>query len=156
MSVVPYRGGAQSAAIINVGADDPFEIAFRPAKPVLDAIVEMRKPLAWLNQQRRSGRPIFDPSRAVEPLQVNVLALALTGYAYLVRVAILLLVAAFSLGVRYAVRASAWSIGPRRDKGIVSNILATTPVAPDEPDLTGVAPGVCGSVESTPAVLVAI
>jgi hypothetical protein len=66
MSVVPYRGGAQSAAVINVGADDPFEIAFRPAKPVLDAIVEMRKPLAWLNQQRRSGRPIFDPSRAVE------------------------------------------------------------------------------------------
>jgi hypothetical protein len=41
MSVVPYRGGAQSAAVINVGADDPFEITFRPAKPVLDAMIEM-------------------------------------------------------------------------------------------------------------------
>ena len=59
------------------------------------------------------------------------LALALTGYVYLVPVAILLLVAAFSLGVRHAVRASAWSIEQRRDKGIVFNILATTPVAPD-------------------------
>jgi len=54
------------------------------------------------------------------------------------------------------VNASSRSIGPRRDKGIVFNILATTPIAPDEPDLTGVALGACDSVELTSAVLVAI
>jgi hypothetical protein len=69
--IVSYRGGALGAAIINgVGAEDPFEIVIMPAKPVLNALIEMRKPLAWLNQQRRSGRPIFHPNRAVELIDV--------------------------------------------------------------------------------------
>jgi hypothetical protein len=68
---VPYRGGAQSAAVINgVGSEDPFEIAFRPAKPVLDALIEMRRPISWLDQQRRSGLPIFHPSRAAELIDI--------------------------------------------------------------------------------------
>jgi hypothetical protein len=66
MSVVPYRGGAQSAAVINVGADDPFEITFRPAKPVLDAMIEMLESLRWLDQRRRSRLPLFGPERAAE------------------------------------------------------------------------------------------
>jgi hypothetical protein len=52
------------------GSEDPFVIVFAPAKPVLDALVEMRKPLAWLNQRRRSGRPLFDPNRAVDLIDV--------------------------------------------------------------------------------------
>jgi hypothetical protein len=66
--VVSYGGGAQSAAIIT-GAGDVFRTTFAPAQPVLDAVVEMWKPLTWLNRQRRSGRPLFELSRAAELIE---------------------------------------------------------------------------------------
>jgi hypothetical protein len=70
MSIVRYRGGATGAAIIPtvVGAEDQFEIAFQPARPVLDAVVELWKPLLWLNQNCQPPRrlPVLDLRRANE------------------------------------------------------------------------------------------
>jgi hypothetical protein len=43
-----------------VGIDNSFEIAFRPAKPVLDAIAEVRDTLAWLDG--RQSRALFGHS----------------------------------------------------------------------------------------------
>jgi hypothetical protein len=65
-------GGASGGPVIigDSGGEDPFEIAFRPAKPVLDAIVEMWKPLAWLDRQRQSRLPLFDSKRAGELINV--------------------------------------------------------------------------------------
>jgi hypothetical protein len=61
------NGGVSGAPIVSeAGSEDPFEITFAPAKPVLDAIIEMWKPLAWLDRQRRSRLPLFDPERAAE------------------------------------------------------------------------------------------
>lgn len=48
----------------NAGVDtggDPFEAVFRPARPTLDAIVQLRTPLSWL---RRQKRPPLDVERA--------------------------------------------------------------------------------------------
>jgi hypothetical protein len=48
----------------NVGVDtggDPFEVVFRPARPTLDVVVQMRTPLSWL---RRQKRPPLDVKRA--------------------------------------------------------------------------------------------
>jgi hypothetical protein len=59
MNVVPFTTGA-----------NPFEVVFAPAQPVLDALIEMRKPLAWLYRQRRSGRPLFEPERAAELIEL--------------------------------------------------------------------------------------
>jgi hypothetical protein len=65
MNVNLIRGG--DATIINeLGSVDPFETTFAPAKPVLDAVVEMWKPLAWLDQRCRSRAPLFEPERAAE------------------------------------------------------------------------------------------
>jgi hypothetical protein len=66
------RSGAPSGApiISEAGSEDPFEITFAPAKPVLDAIIEMRKPLAWLDRQRRSRLPLFDPERAADLIDI--------------------------------------------------------------------------------------
>lgn len=62
-TIIPF----QSTGVVTTGgAVDPFEVAFAPAKLVLDAMIEMRKPLAWLYRQRRSGRPLFEPARAAE------------------------------------------------------------------------------------------
>jgi hypothetical protein len=53
--LVIRNGGAYSAAIIgDLGSEDPFEITFRPAKLVLDAVIEMLEPLRWLDRRRRS------------------------------------------------------------------------------------------------------
>jgi len=62
-------------------------------------------------------------------------------------------VAAASLRIP-RVEVSAWSIGPRRDKWIVSDILATAAIAPDETDRADVAR--IGSIELTPAIAVAM
>jgi hypothetical protein len=62
------HGGASGAP--HTGAHDQFEIIFRPAKPTLDALIDVRKPLAWLNQRRGSSRPMFDPKEALELLDI--------------------------------------------------------------------------------------
>ena len=62
-TIIPFQS---TGAITNAGAVDPFEVAFAPAKPVLDALIELRKPLAWIHRQRKSGRPLFEPARAAE------------------------------------------------------------------------------------------
>src|ERR1700688_2094259 len=62
--VLTYNGVTLGVAA--PGAEDPFEIVFAPAKPILDAIIEMWKPLAWLDQRRRSRRPLFEPEQAAE------------------------------------------------------------------------------------------
>jgi len=54
------------------------------------------------------------------------------------------------------VQASARSIGPRRDKWIVLNILATASIAPDETDRADVARRWHGSIELTSAIAVAM
>jgi hypothetical protein len=54
------------------------------------------------------------------------------------------------------VQASARSIGPRRDKWIVLNILATASIAPDETDRADVARSWHGSIELTSAIAVAM
>jgi hypothetical protein len=60
-----------SASLTNEpGSDDCFEITFRPAKPVLDALVEMWKPLVWLDRHRRSHSSLFDPKRAGELIRI--------------------------------------------------------------------------------------
>jgi hypothetical protein len=64
---VAIYGGALGP---NAGAEDQFEITFRPAKPAMDAFIEMRRPLGWLHQRRRSSRPLFDPNHAVELLEI--------------------------------------------------------------------------------------
>jgi hypothetical protein len=64
------RGDATSKVVpFNTGAN-PFEVVFAPAQQVLDAVLEMRKPLMWLNQQRRSGRPLFNPDGVVELIEL--------------------------------------------------------------------------------------
>jgi hypothetical protein len=50
--------------------EDPFQIAFRPAQPALDAIISVREPMAWLNRQRRSGKPLYDPDEAAELVEI--------------------------------------------------------------------------------------
>jgi hypothetical protein len=47
-------------------AEDPFEVAFRPAKPALDAALRLREPLARLDKYRRDGLSPLDPDRAAE------------------------------------------------------------------------------------------
>jgi hypothetical protein len=64
---VVVHGGALGAPI-DTAAADPFETVFRPAKPALDAFIDMRRPLEWLHQRRRSNRPLFDPNQAVQLL----------------------------------------------------------------------------------------
>jgi hypothetical protein len=59
------RGGASTNEPPGSG-DDPFQIVFAPAKPVLFARMEMRKPMMWLDEQRLANRPLFDPKRAAE------------------------------------------------------------------------------------------
>jgi hypothetical protein len=66
MSFQAIRGGASGTTINEPGSEDPWEITFRPAKPVLDAVIEMLEPLRWLDQRRRSRRPFFEPERAAE------------------------------------------------------------------------------------------
>jgi len=62
------RSGASGAPIMisDSGSEDPFEVCFRPAKAALDAVIEMREPLRWLDERRRSRRPLFEPERADE------------------------------------------------------------------------------------------
>jgi hypothetical protein len=56
-----------TGAIINQpGSEDPFEVAFSPAKPCLGAVIEMWKPLTWLDRRRRSRMDLFDPEQASE------------------------------------------------------------------------------------------
>ncbi len=69
MTIVPLQHNGASNSIAG-GAVDPFEVAFRLAQPTLDALMLVRKPLAWLYRQRRSGRPLFEPSRAAELLEL--------------------------------------------------------------------------------------
>jgi hypothetical protein len=39
-------------SVIQPGSEDPFEITFRPALPVLDAVIEVWKMLRWFNKER--------------------------------------------------------------------------------------------------------
>jgi hypothetical protein len=41
--------------------EDPFEAAFRPARPILDMVMQMRASLSWLRKQKR---PLLDVARA--------------------------------------------------------------------------------------------
>jgi hypothetical protein len=50
--------------------EDPFQIAFRPAQRALDAIISVREPMAWLSRQRRSSKPLYDPDRAAELIEI--------------------------------------------------------------------------------------
>lgn len=62
------RGDASGAPAINEpGSEDPFEVVFRPAKPVLDALVEMWGPLVWLDRHRQFH---LDPKQAGELIQI--------------------------------------------------------------------------------------
>jgi hypothetical protein len=54
-----------NAALINLG-EDPFEVAFKPAKQTLDAVIALRRPFAELEKLRRAGLTPFDPQRAVD------------------------------------------------------------------------------------------
>jgi hypothetical protein len=59
-----------STSIINEpGSEDQFEITFRPAKPVLDAVVELWRPLVWLDRRRRTKLPLFDAKQAAELIE---------------------------------------------------------------------------------------
>jgi hypothetical protein len=60
--MVPVYNGAVTID----GVADPFARAFQLAQPALDAVIELRKPLAWLSQRRRSGRRLFNPKDAAE------------------------------------------------------------------------------------------
>jgi hypothetical protein len=63
--------GASGAPIINEpGSEDPFEIAFAPAKASLDAVIEMWKPLTWLDRRRRTRLDLFDPKQAAELIEL--------------------------------------------------------------------------------------
>jgi hypothetical protein len=59
----------RTAAACEAGAEDPWETAFRPVKPTLDAVVELWKSLAWLERQRHARQPLFDPKRAAEVIE---------------------------------------------------------------------------------------
>jgi hypothetical protein len=63
---------SHSSGALAIGAmgEDPFQIAFRPAQPALDAIIAVREPMAWLSRQRRSGKPLFDPDEAAELIEI--------------------------------------------------------------------------------------
>jgi hypothetical protein len=52
------------------GAEDPVQAVFRPAKPAIDAHIEILEPFRWLDQQRRLRRPLFEPSKAASLLGV--------------------------------------------------------------------------------------
>jgi hypothetical protein len=41
--------------------EDPFEAAFRPGRPILNMVVQMRASLSWLREQKR---PLLDVARA--------------------------------------------------------------------------------------------
>jgi hypothetical protein len=62
--LVPHTTGVQriEMGLAEFGAEDPFEVAFRPARPVLDAVVALRKPMAWLDRRP----PLLDLRRARE------------------------------------------------------------------------------------------
>jgi hypothetical protein len=62
--LIPGGGGNE------LGSEDPFQIAFAPAKPVLDAVIEMLEPLRWLDDQRRRSRRLFEPERAAELVNI--------------------------------------------------------------------------------------
>jgi len=55
-----------AVSISSPGGENAFAVAFLPAQPTLDALVELRRPLVWLDQRRRSSRPLFDPAQARE------------------------------------------------------------------------------------------
>jgi hypothetical protein len=55
-----------SLVAITDAVSDPFDIAFRPAKQTLDAVILMTPHLRWLDQRRRSGLSLFEPARAAE------------------------------------------------------------------------------------------
>ena len=57
---------------------------------------------------------------------------------------------------RHQWRESARSIGPRRDKRIVFNILPTTSTAPDETDSASLVLRLCCSIEVATAIVIAI
>jgi hypothetical protein len=65
--VVPDSGVAN---VTGVGREDKFAICFTPAQPVLDAVIEMWRPLGWLDRRRRSRAPLFEPKQAAELLEI--------------------------------------------------------------------------------------
>lgn len=58
LMVVPNSG---IATVPGVGIENSFEIAFRPARPALDAIAEVREALMWL-ERRHQSRALFNRS----------------------------------------------------------------------------------------------
>ncbi len=80
--IVVHGGGI----VTGVGREDRFAVCFKPAKPTLDAVVELRRPLAWLDRCRRSRVPLFDPTQAAELLEIipNGSRLARAGALFLV------------------------------------------------------------------------
>jgi hypothetical protein len=64
--LVPHTNGV----ITQIGAEDPFEIMVAPAKPVLDAVVETWRSLTWLDQRRRSRRPLFEADMASDLIAI--------------------------------------------------------------------------------------
>jgi hypothetical protein len=58
--VVPDNGVAN---VTGVGREDLFAVCFRPAQPVLDAVIEMWAPLGWVEQRRHLPAPLFNPKQ---------------------------------------------------------------------------------------------
>jgi hypothetical protein len=61
-------GGALGAPIF--GAEDPFEVIFRPAQPTLDAVVEIWNALAWFDRKRHSRFDLTDDAQAERILAI--------------------------------------------------------------------------------------
>jgi hypothetical protein len=53
-------------AIVNMGENDPFQIAFRPAKPTLDAVRWLRPCFRFIDACSRRGRPLFREQEAAK------------------------------------------------------------------------------------------
>jgi hypothetical protein len=68
MSAHLIRGGGGDGN--EPGSEDPVQVVFRPARMVLDALTEMWEPFAWLDQQRQSRRPLFEPAKAAELIHI--------------------------------------------------------------------------------------
>jgi hypothetical protein len=60
---------ATGALTIQPGSEDPFEITFRAALPVLDAVVEVWNVLRWFTQERDKYFDLEDETRATQILQ---------------------------------------------------------------------------------------
>jgi hypothetical protein len=64
--------------IVNISGDtglanmgrDTWQIMIQPPQPTLDAVVALLKPMAWLDERRQSGRPLFSPETAGELIEL--------------------------------------------------------------------------------------